>query len=72
MIIKSLMASVLAAQIIRKGLKFFAESVDPVTRHITHKYSKEMSQKSEVVSRSCKYIVHLYLLIGSFGHHSKV
>ena len=65
-------ASVLAARIIRKRFKFFAESVDPVTRHITHKYSKEMSQKTEVVSRPCKYIVHLYLLIGFFGHHLKV
>ena len=43
-------ASVLAARIIRKRFKFFSENVIPVTRHIKHKYSKEMSKKSEVVS----------------------
>lgn len=43
-------ASILAARIIRKRFNFFAENVGPVTRHIKHKYIREMAQKSEVVS----------------------
>jgi L1 cell adhesion molecule like protein len=41
--------STLFARIVRKNFPFFKKHVQQIERHIPHPYSKEMSQKSEVV-----------------------
>lgn len=50
--------TVLISQTARKHLTFFRNHINPkaVPQHITHKYTTEMSLKSEVVS-ACQ---HLY------------
>ena len=42
--------TILMSRVLRKHFTFFQENVGTVTRHIPHLYSKEMSQKSTVVS----------------------
>ena len=56
---KSLCANyaTLLGQLVVEKLPYFAVFKDCVVHHIPHCYSKEMQQKSFVVS--CKYIVHV-------------
>ena len=49
LILKQNMA-ILATHEIQKYLPFFRKNIKPVMKHIPHRYSQEMSQKSEVVS----------------------
>lgn len=44
--------SVLVSRVISKYLDSFQHMQDCVVRHISHKYSEEMSQKSEIVSHN--------------------
>lgn len=57
--LKSNMA-ILAAQVIRKRIPLIKKHFKPVVKHISHIYTSEMSQKSEVVSG----IVHHSLFYG--------
>ena len=56
--------TILMTRIIHKRIKFFNENVK-VERHIAHCFSKEMSQKSEVVSLELT-IYDCLLYLGSF------
>ena len=56
--------TILMTRIIHKRIKFFNENVN-VERHIAHCFSKEMSQKSEVVSLELT-IYDCLLYLGSF------
>lgn len=66
--------TVLVSRVLRKHFTFFQNNVGPIIRHIPHQYSKEMSQKSNVVSiniisiKDDKFsIIH----VGSFGSTDK-
>ena len=52
--------TIIAARIIQKHIPFFKKNVKKVIRHIPHSHSREMSQKSEVVSVHTIYSVSLH------------
>ena len=57
----------LVARVLKKYMLFFSSLGASLKRHIVHKFHKEMSQKSEVVSSGYNYLclkyVHIYCQI---------
>ena len=51
--------AIIVCRLVRRHMKFFRKNVSPkgVPKHITHQFSKEMAQKSEIVSFSYVGIV---------------
>ena len=63
----------LLSRIVRKHMPYFRKHIEAkaIPQHIQHKYSKEMSQRSEVVRHCCYICYHFGIIIGSFGYFNE-